>query len=375
MKTLLRFLPFLPLLPFLLVPGMSAAADARTTHDAHKGSHKHLRPFADRTEVRAFIDEMHEKHDFDRARLRHAFARTRPLPPVIQAVLPPRDPSVRSWQEYRSRFVEPRRIERGLRFWDDHQEKLTAASFASGVPEEYIVAIIGVESIYGYHTGSFNTFAALATLAFDYPKINPATDAARAALFRRELEELLLLARETRRDPLSYKGSYAGALGLPQFLPSSIRSFARDGDNDDNIDLESNPADAIASVANFLKLHGWEKEGPVTVNAAVSGERFLQLIDEGIRPNRKPSELIAFGVTTEGGAPELPAALIDLVTPQQPTEYRLGFQNFFVVTRYNRSSFYAMAVHDLAQTLLEERARMARPANAGSGGAALGKTD
>ncbi len=356
MKSLLRFLPLLPLLPLLFFLGMSAPADARTAHNAHKAARKRLPPFAGRAEVRAFIAEMHEKHDFDRARLRHAFAHTRPLPPVIQAVLPPRDPSVRSWQEYRSRFVEPRRIERGLRFWDEYQEKLTAASAASGVPEEYIVAIIGVESIYGYHTGNFNTFAALATLAFDYPKINPATDSSRAALFRRELEELLLLARETRRDPLSYKGSYAGALGLPQFLPSSIRSFARDGDNDESIDLESNPADAIASVANFLKLHGWEKDGPVTVNVTVSGEQFMPLIDEGIRPNRKPGELAAFGVTTEAAAPELPAALIDLVTPQQPTEYRLGFQNFFVVTRYNRSSFYAMAVHDLAQTLRAARA-------------------
>ncbi len=355
MKPSLRFL--LPLLLLTICLNSSAAAKTR-----HKRSHKPPPPpptFVTRAEVRVFITEMQDKHQLDRTQLTRAFAKTRPLRAVIQAVLPPRDPSIRSWQEYRSRFVEPRRIQRGLRFWDEHQADLAAAHAASGVPEEYIVAIIGIESIYGAHTGNFGTLAALATLAFDYPKINPTSDATRAALFRHELEELLLLAREAQRDPLAYKGSYAGALGLPQFLPSSIRSFARDGNDDSHIDLENQPADAIASVANFLKMHGWEKDGPVTVNAMVSGERFTQLIDEGIRPNRTPSELVAFGVTTDGSAPELPTALIDLVTPQQPTEYRLGFQNFFVITRYNRSSFYAMAVHDLAQTLRAERQRTA----------------
>mgnify|MGYP000880045840 CR=1 FL=1 len=356
MKDMNRLFPLL-LLPLLL--GISAGAAAKS---AHRHAHKAPPPFASRAEVRAFVAEMHDKHDFDRAHLTRAFARTRPLKAVIQAVLPPRDPSVRSWQEYRARFVEPQRIERGLRFWQAHQAELAAAGADSGVPPEYIVAIIGVESIYGRHTGNFNTFAALATLAFDYPKINPATDATRAALFRHELEELLLLAREAQRDPLSYQGSYAGALGLPQFLPSSIRNFARDGDDDGRIDLANSPADAIASVANFLKAHGWEKDGPVTVDARVSGERYGQLIDEGIRPNRKPGELVAFGVTSDGTAPELPCALIDLVTPQEPAAYRLGFQNFFVITRYNRSSFYAMAVHDLAQTL--RAARQQTPSDA-----------
>ncbi len=312
--------------------------------------------FASRPEVKLFIAEMHEKHGFSRARLTRAFARKKPLRAVILAVQPPRDPSVRSWQAYRAHYIDAQRIALGRRFWQEHQAALKDASEQSGVPEEIIVAIIGVETIYGHFTGNFGTFAALATLAFNYPQsqTQPATTAARAELFRHELEELLLLARETRRDPLSFKGSYAGALGLPQFLPSSIRRYAVDGDHDNRIDLETSPADAITSVANFLKEHGWEKDGPVTVNANAEGEKFGALIEEGILPRLKPGELVGYGVTSNG-APDLPAALIDLVTPQQATEYRLGFHNFYVLTRYNRSSFYAMAVCDLAQTLKTTR--------------------
>lgn len=341
----------------LILLGCCLNGMAATRHPSHhkQPTQRHQPPpaFISQPAVRTFIAEMHQQHGLDPIALQKLFSRLRPIPAVIQAIRPPRDPKIRSWQEYRLRFVEPRRIERGLKFWQAHTAELQAATLATGVPEEYVVAIIGIESIYGAHTGNFGTLAALATLAFDYPRINPATDATRAALFRRELEALLLLAQEAQRNPLSYRGSYAGALGLPQFLPSSIRQYGRDGDGDGRIDLETEPADAIASVAYFLQQHGWEKEGAVVARVRIEGDRHTQLIDEGIRPKRKPSELAAFGVTPEGtGAlPEQASALIDLVTPNQPTEYWLGFQNFFVITRYNRSSFYAMAVHDLAQAL------------------------
>ncbi|KYC29581.1 hypothetical protein ACY05_02060 [Sterolibacterium denitrificans] len=321
-------------------------------------------PYSENGEVRAFVGEMQDRHGFDAAALLQTFAEIHPLNAVIKAVMPPKDPQVRSWSNYRARFVEASRIDAGLRFWQEHQAMLTAAGRDSGVPEEYIVAIIGIESIYGRHMGRFNTFAALATLAFDYPAINPLTDADRKALFRGELEALLLLARETRRDPLSYRGSYAGALGLPQFLPSSIRNFARDGDDDGRIDLETNPADAIASVANFLKRHGWEPGGTVAVPALVSGDGHNELLAEGILPRRSVGELAGHGVTTAESSPLIanaPAALIDLVTPGQATEYRLGLRNFYVITRYNRSSFYAAAVHDLAQTLRAERSVRTTP--------------
>jgi membrane-bound lytic murein transglycosylase B len=305
------------------------------------------RSFAVRNDVRAFVEEMESRHGFDRAELLAVFGRIQPLPAVIKAIKPPADPGIRSWQTYRGRFVEPRRIAAGLRFRDEHSGELRSASARYGVPEEVIVAIIGVETIYGRNTGRFGTLAALATLAFDYPP--------RAELFRRELEALLLLARDEGRDPLGYRGSYAGALGLPQFLPSSARQWAVDFDGDGHINLSASPADAIGSVAHFLQAHGWQPDGPVTVPVGLEpGSDPQPLIDEGIRPVRLPSDMRPFGVRTDG-AEARPAALIDLVTPGAPTEYWLGYQNFFVITRYNRSSFYAMAVYQLAEAIKAAR--------------------
>ena len=322
--------------------------------------------YAQRDDVRVFVMEMQERHGFDADVLDALFRRTRPIAAVIKAIMPPKDPGVRSWAAYRARFVEPKRIAAGQRFMQLHAAELAAAEARSGVPVEIIAAIIGVETIYGKHMGRFGTFAALTTLAFDYPP--------RAALFRRELEELLLLAREEHRDPLAYTGSYAGALGLPQFLPSSRRRHAIDFDDDGRIDLTASHADAIGSVANFLAAHGWEKDAPMAVTVIVGGDGVQPLIDEGIAPRRTPREMalanVSFSrvmspaapgrVSLADGAgdtalPERPAALIDLVTPNAATEYRLGYRNFHVITRYNRSSFYAAAVMDLAAALLASK--------------------
>jgi membrane-bound lytic murein transglycosylase B len=306
--------------------------------------------------VKIFIAEMRDKHGFDPAVLDALFRRTRPIPAVIKAIMPPRDPGVRSWQAYRSRFVEPIRIAAGRRFMRAHSAEIAAAEVRFGVPAEIIAAIIGVETIYGRQLGRFGTFAALATLAFDYPP--------RAELFRRELEELLLLAREENRSLLSYTGSYAGALGLPQFLPSSRRRYAIDFDGDGRIDLVGSPADAVGSVASFLASHGWQKDGPIAVAISVAGSGVAAMIAEGISPQRTPRQMedanvavarVGAGDTAiralDEPLPEQPAALIDLVTPQAATEYRLGYRNFYVITRYNRSSFYAAAVMDLAAEL------------------------
>ena len=166
-----------------------------------------------------------------------------------------------------------------------------------------------------------------------------------------------LLAREENRDPLAYTGSYAGAIGLPQFLPSSRRRFAIDFDRDGRIDLAASPADAIGSVANFLAEHGWERDAPIAVVVTVAGDGIQAVIDEGITPQRTPREMETAGVRLEkAGAdatalPDLPAALIDFITPMAATEYRLGYRNFYVITRYNRSSFYAATVMDLAAAL------------------------
>ena len=312
--------------------------------------------YAARDDVRRFIDDMQERHAMDKGVLEGLFRQTRHLPAVIKAIMPPRDPGIRSWQAYRGRFVEPRRIAAGHRFMHAHAAKLALAETRYGVPAEIIAAIIGVETIYGKHTGRFGSFAALTTLAFDYPP--------RADLFRRELEELLLLAREEGRSPLAYRGSYAGALGLPQFLPSSRRRHGVDFDGDGRIDLASSVDDAIGSVANFLASHGWEKDAPLAVSVTVAGDGVQALVDEGILPRRSPREWSVAGIhlakvgaentaisLTNDDLPDRPAALIDFVTPNAATEYRVGYGNFFVITRYNRSSFYAAAVMDLAAEL------------------------
>lgn len=322
----------------------------------------HAGSYARRDDVQAFVADMQTRHGLNAEVLTEMFRRTKPVPAVIKAIMPPKDPGVRSWQAYRGRFVEPKRIAAGRRFMLTHATELAAAEERFGVPTEIIAAIIGVETIYGKQLGRFNTFAALTTLAFDYPP--------RAELFRKELEELLLLAREEDRSPLSYTGSYAGALGLPQFLPSSRRRFAVDFDQDGRIDLTASRADTIGSVANFLVEHGWERDAPVALIVTVSGDGIQALIDEGIAPQRAPAQMEAADVRIQKvmspavpetvslkvGAgdtpiPDLPAALIDLVTPDAATEYRLGYRNFYVITRYNRSSFYAAAVIDLAAAL------------------------
>ena len=322
----------------------------------------HAQNYAQRDDVQTFVADMQARHGLNAEVLTDLFRSTKPVPAVIKAIMPPKDPGVRSWQAYRGRFVEPKRIAAGRRFMLTHATELAAAEERFGVPTEIIAAIIGIETIYGKQLGRFNTFAALTTLAFDYPP--------RAELFRKELEELLLLAREEDHSPLSYTGSYAGALGLPQFLPSSRRRLAIDFDSDGRIDLAASPADAIGSVANFLVEHGWERDAPIAVIVTVSGEGVQALIDEGIAPQRTPGQMESADVSIskvvspatpetvsrkvgagDTALPDRPAALIDLITPGAMTEFRLGYRNFYVITRYNRSSFYAAAVMDLAAAL------------------------
>ena len=317
--------------------------------------------YAEREDVQAFIDEMATQHDYDRATLDALFRVTQPIASVLKAIRPPADPGIRSWRAYRSRFVEPIRIAAGKAFMQRYANELAAAEARFGVPKEIIAAIIGVETIYGTHMGNYTTFAALTSLAFDYPP--------RAKFFRQELVELLLLAREENRPVLSYTGSYAGALGWPQFMPSSRRKYALDFDNDGKVDLAASPVDAIGSAANFLAEHGWRKGSPIAEKITITGDGIQALIDEGIKPQHRPSEFAARDVqikrvhekvgagdtaTNDQFSDQLsnqPAALIDLITPNAPTEYRLGYQNFYVITRYNRSSFYAAAVMDLAEAL------------------------
>lgn len=331
-----------PLRALTLLAGFAAAA---TGHASER--------YADRPETQQFIEEMQQRHGFDKDALTYIFRRAEYLPSVIKYISPPKDPGVRSWQRYRSRFIEPVRIKAGVAFWDRHADTIRTASEKYGVPEEIIVGIIGVETIYGRNTGNFQAVSALATLAFDYPR--------RAELFRGELESLLLMAREQHRDPLDYQGSYAGALGLPQFLPSSVRNYAVDFDGDGQIDLLGSPKDAIGSVARYMQMHGWEAGGPVAVRASLDSDTNLApLLAKDITPAFDSATLASHGVRAMSSAEGAgKAAFVELVTPGQDSEYWLGYQNFYVITRYNRSSFYAKSVFQLGEAVKVARAAAA----------------
>jgi membrane-bound lytic murein transglycosylase B len=300
--------------------------------------------YAGREDVRQFIADMVDRHGFVRKELRTLFAKARFQPAIIKAITPPIEPRARSWQAYRALFLTRQRIDAGVEFRERHRAALARAVELYGVPEEIIVAIIGVETVYGRNTGNYRVIDALSTLAFDYPP--------RAEFFRGELEHYLLYARDAGIDTLGLKGSYAGAIGIPQFMPGSYRRYAVDLDGDGKQDLSGSFADAIGSVANFLQAHGWETGQPVAYPAQVHGENYRKLVDVGIKPTYRYGDLAAFGVSARGEAkPDAPCALIELETPGEPSEYLVGLSNFYVLTRYNRSSLYAAAVLDLAQAV------------------------
>ncbi|MBL8483357.1 MAG: lytic murein transglycosylase B [Rhodocyclaceae bacterium] len=302
--------------------------------------------FVEREDVRAFMALMQTKHGFDEARLVKALQPLTLDPQVIKLILPPKSPAQRSWKRYRSRFVEPVRIGGGIDYGSARMPLLKRAQEQYGVPPEIVVAILGVETIYGRNVGDFQTLSALATLAFNYPP--------RADLFRDELEALFLLAREQGADVESYVGSYAGALGPAQFLPSSWRHYGVDFDADGRVDMLNSETDILASVARYLHDSGWTADEPVAVPAQVQGDSYRKLIDAGIEPRFRLDSLQEAGVKpAKADGEDLPCALIDLTTPGQPTEFWLGYRNFYALTRYNRSSFYAMSVFQLANAVRE----------------------
>jgi len=301
-------------------------------------------PYGKRDDVHAFIREMVERHGFVERELNFLFSRARREPAILAAIAPPKDAKVRSWLDYRARFVTDKRVAEGVEFWNRNAAALARAAQEHGIPEEIIVAIIGIETLYGRQMGSWRVIDALSTLAFDYPP--------RAEFFRAELEQYLLFARDAGINVFSVRGSYAGAIGIPQFMPGSYRRFGVDFDRDGAIDLRASPSDAIGSVANFLAMHGWRRGERVELPAHVSGEAYRELVNAGVEPTVKLSDLRRFGVETRTElALDTPVALIELESPGAATEYRLGLNNFLVLTRYNRSVLYASAVYDLAQEL------------------------
>lgn len=303
-------------------------------------------------EIESFIGQLVTDHEFDRRKLRGWFRQARVQNGVLKAMARPA--TARPWHEYRASQLTEARIRGGLEYWQRHADTLARASAEYGVPEEIIVATLGVETFYGRMTGGNKVFDALVTLAFAYPP--------RAELFRGELEQFLLLARELRLDPLRFKGSYAGALGVPQFLPSSYRRYAVDFDNDGARDLW-NHSDAIGSIANYYQSYGWQPGGPVMVSieepAEIAGDEFRALIERGLMPHTTVAALRRGGVTPAEPVAEDAWVCMFGAESEAGMRYWMGFNNFYVITRYNRSVNYALAVHELAQEL--RRARQSSP--------------
>ena len=299
-----------------------------------------------RADVRSFIEAMHEKHGIETSDLERILGAVRFQPVVVRLTtpMPSSAPSpARSYSNYRAKFLTPELIATGAQFWMEYAAYLNRAEEDSGVPPELILGIIGVETRFGQNTGSFRAVDALATIAFD--------GARRQDFFRAELEELLLLAREKGTDPLLIKGSYAGAVGLPQFMPSSYRRYAVDYDDDGVIDLRTSAADAIGSVANYIREFGWIPGEPPKAPVRLLPGSEAELVS-GLDRVHDLVEVQGKGVVFSGREPPAgPISIFELPTPGMPSKFYAGFNNFEVVTRYNRSTFYASAVLELAEAI------------------------
>jgi membrane-bound lytic murein transglycosylase B len=296
---------------------------------------------------------MSKEHGIASAYLEHILGDVRYTPAAVRLVgpVPSSAPSpARSYARYRAKFLTPELIATGSSFWSLHAEDLARAEAQFGVPSEVIVGILGVETAFGQNTGSFRVIDALATIAFDGER--------RQDYFRDELKELLLLARDSKIDPLVIKGSYAGAVGLPQFMPSSYRRYAVDFDGDGAIDLLRSPADAIGSIASYIKAFGWVGgEPPIApVRLALGSESDLV---SGLERVHDVSEVQNKGVVFSGrDPPAVLCSIFELPTPGKPSKFVAGFTNFEVITRYNRSTFYASAVLELGEAILKTRSRV-----------------
>lgn len=312
--------------------------------------------YADNADVNAFIDDMVARYDFDPKALHALFAGVNYSQTAVKLVTPAPKAFVKNWRTYQARFLDPVRINAGVKFWRENRATLQRAYEQFGVPPEVVIGIIGVETMYGHYMGNFRVLDALTTLAFDYP--NTPNRADREMTFRKNLEDYLVWTRDAQIDPATVLGSYTGAIGIPQFLPSSIVKYAVDYEGNRHIDLRSSPADAIGSVANYLAQNGWETGRPVVwhIGSDAGSLGIAQAAADGQpEPHWPLAQLLRAGMTLDEPGLDLasedstPVTVIDLPTPGQATQYMLGLQNFYVLTRYNRSFFYALAVYELGQ--------------------------
>ncbi|MCC5810906.1 MAG: lytic murein transglycosylase B [Ectothiorhodospiraceae bacterium] len=297
-------------------------------------------------EIQAFIDTMVQEHGLEREAVSALLSEARHQQSIIDAITRPAE--AMPWKRYRPIFLGEDRIDEGVEFWNEHAELIGRIAEEYDVSPAIIVAIIGVETRYGQHRGRHRVLDALATLAFGYPP--------RSDFFRRELAQFMLLTEEEQLDPLEIRGSYAGAMGVPQFISSSYRHYAADGDGDGRRDLMNNTADAVASVANYFRQHRWREGEPVVRDAALNANADVSgLVNRGRQPYTTVGELRAAGVDTDLALDDdLPATLMELEGPDGK-EYWVGLHNFYVITRYNHSPLYALAVYQLSEAIRERR--------------------
>ncbi len=308
--------------------------------------------YATRADAMQFADDLASRRNLDPDWVRQTIGQSRYSPTVARLMQPPTQPFVKNWRVYRSRFIDPVRIQAGVNFWRANQSTLQRAEKEYGVPAEIIVGIIGVETIYGRDTGSFRVMDALSTLAFDYPASHPRAQE-RSEYFKGELEQILTQESRKNADPFALRGSYAGAMGMPQFMPSSWVKYAVDFDGDGVVDLWNSPADVIGSVANYFKAYGWQPGMPAYYPVSFDASRLNMdaLMAPDILPTFSVASFIAKGAVLQGPALQHtgPLALVELLNGPDAPEYVAGTENFYVITRYNWSSYYAMAVLELGR--------------------------
>ncbi len=310
--------------------------------------------YAGRPETLALADEIAQQHGLDRLWVRRTLGKARQVPQVMRLIVPPPVTVPKNWQQYRSRFLEPERIQAGVAFWQAHRATLERASSSYGVPPEIVVGIIGVETYFGRHQGRYRVLDALATLALDFPAEHPRA-AARTAFFRAELGAFLKLRQQNGLDAFKPRGSYAGALGIPQFMPSSWARYAVDFDQDGRVDLFDSTADAIGSVAHYFKSFNWKPGMPTHYPVDFDYERMdlETLLAPDIKPTFGVEQFTAKGVVLGALARQHPGplALVELQNGDYAPSYVAGTENFYAITRYNWSSYYALAVIELGQAV------------------------
>ncbi len=300
--------------------------------------------YTGRSDVDQFIEEMHQEHGFDKAQIRHWMSEVKQQTTALEAIARPAE-GVLSWGDYRRIFLNDRRIEQGVQFWKDNRELLNRAEKQYAVDAAFIVAIIGVETYYGRHAGNYPVLDALTTLGFDYPP--------RAPFFRKQLKHFLLMVREEKLNIKQLTGSYAGAMGMPQFIPSSFRSYAVDFDGNGVRDFWNGSADSIGSVANYFKRHGWKLGEPVVAQVEVN-DRAAALGNREMKPHTPVADFRQAGVSAPDEFADQTLATLLKLDATDGDEYWLALNNFYVITRYNHSPLYAMAVYQLSQAITEK---------------------